>query len=83
MYGISFVYVIFFLPESVSSVVEKKEILATFEMVEQYRIHQEFSLFIEKERGISLLDYEETQNIQKQFLHDLHQQGMPLVIFLI
>lgn len=83
MYGVSFVYVVFFLPESVSSVVEKKEILATFEMVEQYRIHQELPLFLEKERGISLLDYEETQHIQKQFLHDLHQQGMSLVTFLI
>ena len=38
LYSISFFYVTAFLPESVSSVVEKNEILATFELVKRHGI---------------------------------------------
>ena len=38
LYGIAFVYSLFFLPESVASVIEKNQLMVTFNMVEKKRI---------------------------------------------
>ncbi|CBK24756.2 Tetracycline resistance protein [Blastocystis hominis] len=65
LYAFSFVYAFFLLPESVYSVVEKKEILATFNRVNQ------------SDRGrTSLLDMEESQRIQEEFLKQMRKQEM-------
>ncbi|KAK8812729.1 hypothetical protein WA538_004586 [Blastocystis sp. DL] len=64
LYGFALFISTFFLPESISSVVEKNELLASFELVEQTN----------KSNNVSLLDYEESKKIQKEFMATLHKQ---------
>ena len=46
LYAASFLYVTILLPESVSSVIEKNEILATFELVKRHGILDLYQVII-------------------------------------
>lgn len=75
----------FFLPESIPSVIEKNELLASFELVEQTSTLPNRISLPDKTNNVSLLDYgtslafssllEESKKIQEEFLATLHKQG--------